>query len=180
VQKRSALVALWNRQRSSLPDIRTHVCSTLLDSQDNNAADHGDFDSTENAQGHGADERIAVGQILLESVDGQESKVWFMLRVTQQVDVDQFADLEILGCHILDNLREVLGDIASFGDELRKCSVGRRGEVAVSYRDQSLHCIKLLSVARGIELLAYVLSLVIWFKVQGGRRLGEGELPGVF
>ena len=57
-------------------------------------------------------------QIELEGVDGKQSKVWLLLGISEQVDVHQLADLEVLGCNVFDDLGKVFGHIPTFGDQL--------------------------------------------------------------
>lgn len=41
-----------------------------------------------------------------------------MFGITQEVDIDKLSDFEVLRGNVLDDLGEVVGDIATFGNEL--------------------------------------------------------------
>lgn len=117
------LVAFGNGQCSGFPYVRADVGRALFYGKHYYAADHGDFGSTEDAQGHCTDERIAVRQVLLECIDRQESKIGFLLCISQKVDINQFPDLKVLRRDVLYHLGKVLGNIATFGNELEGPSV---------------------------------------------------------
>ena len=94
-------------QGGVLANVRTNICCALFDSQDDEAADHGDFDSAEDAEGHCTYEGVAVGEVLLEGIDGEEGEIWFLLCVAEEVDVDELADLEVLRGDVLDDLGKI-------------------------------------------------------------------------
>lgn len=116
------LVASRYSQCRHLPDIRTHVCCTLLDGEHDDAPNHRNLDPTENPECHRTNERIAVREVLLEGVDGQQRKIRLLFRIFQEVDVHELPDLEVMGCDVLDDLSKVLGDVAAFRDELLNVS----------------------------------------------------------
>ena len=82
-----SLVTFWYGQSCALPDVRTDVSGTLFDSEHDDAADHGDLDTAEDAQGHCADEGAAVSEVFLEGVDRQQGKVRLLFCIAQEVDI---------------------------------------------------------------------------------------------
>ena len=119
-----ALKAFGDRERGSLAHIRAHVRGALLDREHDEAADHGDAYAAEHAQRHRADERAAIGEVALEGVDREEGEVGLRLGVAQEVDVHELADFEVVRGDVLDDLGEVLGDVAALGDELDRGGEG--------------------------------------------------------
>ena len=61
-----------------------------------------------------------------------------MLGVAEEVDVDEFANLEVVRCDVLDDLGKVLGYVPAFRDKLRGGGVYVRweGRVSVVYAPQ--------------------------------------------
>lgn len=119
-KSRHVLVALDKCIRCGLAHIRTGVARALLDGKNDNVGDHGDIDAAENAQGHGTNKRIRVGEVLLEGIDAEKGEVGLGFCIAEEVDVDEFADLEVLGGDVLDDVRKELSDIASLGDKLHR------------------------------------------------------------
>ena len=54
----------------------------------------------------------------MECVYAEEGEVWFDFGVAEEEDVDEFADLEVGGCDVLDDVGEEVGDVSALGDEL--------------------------------------------------------------
>ena len=111
-----------------------------------------------------------------------------MFSIAKEVYVDQLPDFKVVGGDILDNLREELRDIATFRNQLRYRKPSEdetEDEGEVTYTDKPLHCLQLLPITIGIQLLPYVLNLLLGVvevgragttDVQVPRMLGESLL----
>ena len=100
------------------PNIRANVRGAFFDGKDDDATNHRHSNARQDTEGHGADKWIGVREVLLESVDRQQGEIGLLLCITQDIDVDQLADFEVVRCNVLDYLCEELGYISTFGNEL--------------------------------------------------------------
>lgn len=148
----------WDREGSRFADVWTRVSRTLSYREDNNAAYHGDFHSAQNAQGHCANERIGVCEILLEGINRQQSQIRLLFCIAEQVDVNELPDLKIVGCHVLHHLGKKLGNVATFGYHLCILSKQLESRRVKPYSDQTFHGVEFLSIAVRVKLVVDILE----------------------
>ena len=105
-----------------------------------------------------------------------------MFGVAQEVDINELSDLKVLRGDILDDLREVVRDIAAFGNELLQDALLVRMAFFEwsTHCDETLHGVEFLPVAAGVELFPNVLHFVIWHVKDGRSTACYGEITGVF
>ena len=74
---------------------------------------------------------------------------------------------------------KIFGDIATFGYELIKVSLNEKQDDAETYCYEPFHCVKLLLITAGIELLANIFALVVGGVVIHGTAALR-NIPGMF
>jgi hypothetical protein len=116
-------VAFRDGKGCGFADIGTGVRSTFPDGKHHYAPDHRHLNTAQNTEGHGSNERIGIIEVLLEGVDGKESKIGLLLCISQEIYVDEFSDFQVRRSNIFDDVSEILGYIASFRDQLKSPSV---------------------------------------------------------
>ena len=87
---------LGGRESSRFADVWARIGRAFPYRKNDNATYHGDFYTTQDAQSHRADEGIGICKVLLEGVDGEQSQIWFLFCITEQVDVNKLPDLKIV------------------------------------------------------------------------------------